>query len=79
MDWGTAGLALVGAWGIVGGVIHLGRTVRTALGDAGTDPADTDSVTVETAGQVLLGVALVVTGSSILYIALVLGGFLASW
>ncbi len=75
MAWINVVLLLVGAWSTIAGVVLLGRTVRAILADGGSGSADAASVTA--ASDVLLGVALVFAGSVILYIGLVLGGFLA--
>lgn len=76
MTWVTAVLLLVGTWGLLAGVVLLGREARAFQGDNGTEAANT---TPKAASHVLLGVALLVSGSIILYIGLVFGGFLAPW
>lgn len=76
MTWVTAVVGLIGAWGLLAGVVLLGREARTqpARGKGAGD--DTEGVTLECDSRVLVGATPVYTGAVMAYIARALGGII---
>lgn len=77
MGWVTAVVGLIGAWGLLAGVVLLGREARTVTRNGERAGDDARRVSLETGLRILVGVTLVFAGTVIVYISLALGGFVA--